>query len=175
MPFVHKAEDGTETTYATPEEVAVKDAEIARLAALDAERGQNFSKFNEKTAALEGKLTDVEKKLAEKELAEKNYARESSFAKYGNSEEVKKALEEGYAKLAGMPETTPSEIQARTETAARIAGFSLNSMANPLYVNPSGEAPKMKQADPNKEFEESDRGKAALSAMGIAPEPEEKK
>lgn len=169
MPTKIANEEGVEIEYFTPEEVAADKAEIARLSALDKERGNNFSQFSEKLGKTEVELEGVKKTLAEKETAEKNHARESSFAKYGDTDEIKTALNDNYSKLAGMPETTPAEIQARAEMAAKMAGFTLNSR-NPLYVNPLGEAPKPKQSDAKDEFMQSEKGQAALKAMGIAPD-----
>lgn len=164
-------EDGTKETMYTAEDMAAKDKEIEDAKKLADERGENFTKYNEKVVKTEEELGKLRKDLADKEAKEKETARTATAAQYhGNNDDLKKKIEDGYAALAGMPETTPIEIAARTEAAARLAGITVESR-NPLYTPAYGEPPRP-QATKAKddEFLKSEKGIAAQKAMGFSDE-----
>lgn len=163
------------------EAAAAKEAElkeqIEKLERVNAEKTENFKKFNEMTEEerkahsvneinllkrnemLEAQIGEITSKLTEKETRERDEAKTNAITSLtGEDEELKKAIEENYAVLAGMPETTASEIKARVEKAATLAGISTERM-NPLHIGLHGEAPTYKEP---KEFTETDKGKEAL-------------
>lgn len=145
--------------------IKAKEEEIAGLRKVSAEKTENFKKYNELTAEekkafdentttmmrradkLEEELGLTKKELADKNERERTYTKDTTLgAFHGGKEDIKKTLEEKYAILSGMPETTPAEIQARATEAAKLAGISVNSV-NPLYQGFSGEAPKGKDVN----------------------------
>lgn len=151
--------------------------EIEKLKKVSAEKTEHFKKLNEMTEEerqahsvneinilkrnemLEGELATIKETLTQKETREKNEAKENAFTGIcGEDADLRKSIEDNYAVLAGMPETTPSEIKARAEKAATLAGITVDKV-NPLYVNIHGEAPTHKEG---KEFVETDKGKDAL-------------
>lgn len=158
-----------------------KDAEILRLNKVSAEKTDNFRKYNEMTEEerkahteneiiqirrndkLEEELGGVKKTLEEKEIRERDYAKTSVLkAFHGDKEEVKKVIEEKYAILSGMPETTPDEIRARATEAAKLAGINVNSQPNPLYQGFSGASPEYKEKT---QFVETAEGEAAAQMV----------
>ncbi len=159
-----------ETVYTKDEyDAMAKDAADAK--ALAEERGQNFSQFNKKTEDLETKVGTLEQTLAQKIAAERDSAKNNSATRYhGNNDEIKATLESNYAILSGMPEGTPEEIAARMEAAARLSGISVDSR-NPLYQPAYGEAPAPKSVNKDEDFLKSEKGQAALKAMGFEEEP----
>lgn len=161
-------EDGTKETVYTQEDIAAKDNEISALKVLADEKTDNFKQFNEKLGKTDEELTRVKTQLADKEKAEKESAKTSTASRYhGNNEEIKANLDKNYAALAGMPETTPEEISARMEAAARLSGISVESR-NPLYTPAYGEAPQQKAPGAKEdEFLKSEKGIAAQKAMGF--------
>lgn len=166
-----------------------KEAELAEARKLLAEKNDNFQKYNEMTEEqkkafdanttnllkrIDAATTEVEtlkKTLSDKEVRERDSAKTGALSSFhGGKEDVKKVLEEKYALLAAMPETTQEEINARATAAARLAGISIDSR-NPLYSPINGEAPRYKDT---KEYVETPEGKEAAQlvrqAMGL-PEP----
>lgn len=161
-------ETGVMETVYTAEEMAAKDAQIEEANKIARERGENFSRFNDKVAKTEEELAAMRTRLEEKEMQERTSARNNSAAKFhGNNDELKQKLDSSYEALAGMPEGTPEEIAGRMEAAARLAGINVQSR-NPLYTPTYGEAPQQRQNE-NKEdeFLKSERGQQALKAMGF--------
>lgn len=161
--------------------IAEKESEIANLRKVSAEKTENFKKYNEMTEeerkafdantvtilrradSLEEELNKTKTALAEKEQREKEYSKNSILKSiHAGDEKIKTSIEEAYSKL-NMPETTPDEIKARAEAAARLAGISMQS-ANPLYSSFSGEAPNLK-SEKDKEFVETERGKSFYEAL----------
>lgn len=161
-----------ETVY-TAEEIAAKDAEIERLNVLNGEKTENFKKVNEKTEKLEGDVNKLTETLAQKETRERESAKTVNGVRYhGNNEDLKKKVEDNYALLSGMPETTPEEIAARMTQAAVLSGINVAPL-NPLNQPFSGEAPRIKPEDAKAkedEFLKSEKGQAALKAMGMEDE-----
>lgn len=168
---------------------AEKDAEIERLKKVSSEKTENFRKYNEMTEEerksydanttnllirgdhLEEQVTTLTKTLAEKEERERLNDKTNALAGFhGGSEEVKKTLEEKYALLAAMPETSPQEIFARATEAAKLAGISVDSR-NPIYQTVHGAPPVFKERT---DFTDTNEGKAAADvvreAMGL-PKP----
>lgn len=166
---------------------AEKDAEIERLKKVSAEKTENFRKYNEMTqeerdahSANELELIKRNDKIEAELIAE----REARLAKektenertknnalkgfHADVAEVKEKIEKSYAALAGMPETTPEEVQARAEAAARLAGISVESR-NPIHQSFSGEAPRYKEKS---EYVETPEGQEAVTlarqALGVA-------
>jgi len=161
--------------------VAEKEARIKELEKISADQKVNFKKYNEMTEAEKAafdantvellkrndltatELQEVKTKLAEKEVKERESAKNSVLKSFhGGDEKVKKMVEDNYAYLAGMPETTPEEIAARAGAAARLSGIVIDNR-NPLYASFNGEAPKSK--DEGKEFVDTDKGKAAADLV----------
>lgn len=208
MPIAAEKEDGTEVQAFLPEEVdakvaeavaaaqaegktalEVKEAELAEMKRLNAERGENFTQYSKMTEeqkkAFDANTTNLLKReealltevdslkttISKKEETERSASKNGALAAiHGGKEDVKKNLEEQYALLTGMPETTQEEINARASAAARLAGIQIDPR-NPLYVPMNGEAPKYKE---NKEFVETPEGTQAADmvrgAMGL-PNP----
>lgn len=162
-------EDGTKETVYTAADMAAKDQEIADAKKLADEKTDNFKQFNEKLGKTDEELTRVKTQLADKEKLEKESAKTSTAARFhGNNDEIKGKLETNYAALAGMPESTPEEISARMEAAAKLAGISVESR-NPLYTPAYGEAPREKAPGAKEdEFLKSEKGIAAQKAMGFS-------
>jgi len=198
-------DDGNEVEYYSADEVAAKakeeadrvaaenqakiadlEAEKVRLEKLNAERGENFKRYNEMTEEerknfdantinlikrgdeLQSKLEEVTKKLTEKEQRELESGKTNALKMYhGGNPELETKVKSQYDILSGMPETTPEEIAARAQAAARLAGISVDS-ANPLYQPMHGEAPNYQ---PKKEYTDTPEGKEALDlarqAMGL--------
>lgn len=176
-------ETNEEIEVFTQAEVAERDAKIAELTKKTTEQGENISQMSknfEKVDEFGKKIESLETSLAEKEKNELQSIKDSALGKFhGGKENLKTELEASYAKLAGMPEKTAQEIAERSEMAAKLAGFSVDSR-NPLYTGMSGEAPKSRavaegQKEKEDEFYKSDRGQAALNAMGLAKPAESAK
>jgi len=187
--FTKEEVEAEATTRAQAEATRIaneKDAEIEKLRKVSAEKTENFRKYNEmseeekkahseneiiqirRADQLAEELTSVKTALQEKEAREKDYTKNSILKGFhGDKEDVKKNLEEKYAVLAGMPESTPDEIKARVSAAATLAGISVDSV-NPLYQSFSGEAPQYKEKT---EYVETEGGKEAAdmvrSTLGI--------
>lgn len=160
-----------EEKVAQEQSIAAKEAEVASAKKLAEERGENFSKFNEKVEKLEGELKTTRQTLEEKATRERDDAKTNFGMKfYGTNAELKATLEGKYAVLSGMPESNPQEIAARMTEAAKLAGINVGSQ-NPIYTPVYGEAPAPKApAAKADEFLKSERGVAAQKAMGLEPE-----
>lgn len=159
---------------------AEKDAEIERLKKISSEKTENFRRYNEMTEEerksfdanttnlilrgdkLEEELAAVKTTLAEKETKEReNYKENALSGFHGGKEDIKSTLEEKYALLAGMPETSPQEIFARVAEAAKLAGISVDSR-NPIYQSVHGTPPVYKEKT---DFTETNEGKAAADVV----------
>lgn len=195
--FKYTNDDGVEIEVAPVEKVqevlSKKDADLkaladekAKIERVSAEKTENFKKLNEMTQeerdahtvnelnllkrneAVEAELAEIKTQLTQKEERERASAKVIAMDKYhvGN-EDVKKTLEENYAKLGGMPEGSPEEVRARVAEAAKLSGISINSQ-NPLYADIGGDAPMPKD---KKEFIDTDSGKQAADmvrdALGV--------
>lgn len=167
----------------TTKTVAEKDAEITRLSKLNIDKTENFKKYNEMSAEekaaydanttellkrnqiVETELGEVKTKLEEKETRERTSAKDGALKVFheGNAE-IKTTLEEKYALLAAMPETTPEEITARAIEAAKLAGISIDSR-QPLFSHMNGDAPNYK---PNKDYADTPQGKEAADLVRAA-------
>ena len=164
----------------TEKTIVEKEAEIQRLSKLNNEKTENFKRYNEMTAEEKAaydanttellrrddlsqkEIADLRKRLDDKEALEKNSNKTNALTRFHqNNEETKKALEENYALLSAMPETTPEEIHARAQKAARLAGINVDSM-NPLYVSINGEAPTYKE---KKEYADTPAGEEAAKLV----------
>lgn len=188
-------EDGTvekETVY-TKDEYTEKDTaltsaqtELADLKRINAERSNDFKSFSKMTEeekkvydantinllkreeALSNTVSDLTSKLTEKEKRENESAKTHALSSIHHGDEKSKTtLEEKYALLTGMPETTPEEISARAKEAAKLAGIQIDPR-NPLYSPINGEAPQYK---PKEEFVETPKGAQAAAlareALGL--------
>lgn len=187
--------EGTKEVVYTAEEYTAKETELGTitkeletLRRVAAEKGENFKKFSQmseeekkvfdvntinllrREEQLSGEVNDLKTKLTDKEKKDNESAKSFALTNiHHNDEASKKLLEEKYALLSGMPETTPQEISARAKEAAKLAGIQIDPR-NPLYSPMSGEAPQYK---PKGEYVETPEGKTAAdmvrSAMGITP------
>ena len=170
----HVNEDGSVINVYTDEEVAAKDAEIERLKQISVEKTENFRRYNEMTEEqrkaysenelifikqndqLQDKIKTLEETLVKKEERERQEKKMSVFQRFhGGNDEIKNKIDQEYSLLTGMPETTPEEISARAEKAARLAGIVIDTR-NPIYQPINGEAPVYKE---NKEFTDTPEGK----------------
>lgn len=170
----------TEAIAPLTKTVEESKAEIDRLSKLNIDKTANFKKYNELTEAeraaysendliqikrndaLETELGTLKETLAQKEQREKDSAKISAITRFaGDKAEIKTAIEEKYALLAGMPETTPEQISARTTAAAHLAGISLDSRV-PIYQHFDGAAPEYKKND---DFTETDKGKEQVEML----------
>lgn len=159
----------TKVTYYTAEEIAAKDVEIERLNNLNNEKTENFKKVNDKTEKLEGEFGKLKETLTQKEDRERETAKVTYGAKYhANNEELKTKIEAKYS-LLNMPESTAEEVAAKMEEAARMAGI-VTDNRNPLFSPTYGEAPRISVKNKEDEFLKSEKGQAALKAMGFETE-----
>jgi hypothetical protein len=169
-------------------EVDAAKAEADRLQRVSAEKTDNFKKLNDmteqeraamsaekieilkRTEAAEAKAQGLEDKYNSDTQARIKNDTEAALAKYhGGNAELKKLLEDNFA-LINIPETDTASIQKRAAFAANmIAGAS--GGVNPLMQHAGGSAPVSVDQTRTQEFLGSDRGKAALSKMGIKEEP----
>lgn len=183
-------EDGTTEVVYTADEynaqtnnLTARETELEEIKRVNAERGQNFtalSKMSEeekktydantlnllkREEVLVNELAGLKTALELKETNEKSVFKNNALNNiHGNDEATKKAIEEKYALLSGMPETTQDEINARAKAAATLAGIQVDPR-NPLYSPVSGDAPNYKE---NKEFTESPEGKEAAGMVAAA-------
>lgn len=203
---IKNEEEGTEEELYTPDEYKAlqdeKDALATEKTALEeralkaervsAEKTENFKKLNEMTdeekskftaaqledrkriEAVEARNAELESKLTDKEKGEIESAKTKGFNKAGDNVELKTKLQANYDML-GLPEDTPANVELRMQKAWEITAATSGS--NPINDVWDGAAPQMKKDKDEKEkFIESDKGKAALDAMGIEEKkPEEKK
>ncbi len=169
---------------------AAKDVEIENLRKVNAEKTENFKKYNEMTEEekkaydantinlirrgdkLEEDLAGERKIREEREKNDRENMKNTTLKQiHGGSEEVKANVDKHYAALAGMPETTQEEVNARAVAAARLAGIVIDQR-NPLYQTFSGQAPEYKEKT---EYTETAEGKEAArlarEAMGLPAEP----
>lgn len=162
-------EDGTKETVYTADEMAAKDKEILDAKQLAEDRGKNFNGVNEKITKTEEEITKLRTDIATRDTNERNAAKTATGMRFhGGKDELKAKVDENYAKLAGMPETTPQEVEARMEAAARLSGISVESAPNPLYSPIMGEAPQQQAPGAKEdEFLKSEKGVAAQKAMGF--------
>ena len=173
----------------TTKTVTEKDKEIERLTKLNIDKTNNFKKFSEMTEAERAgydantlellkrdDLKQTEIATLKKSLEEKN-TKDALALKTGvltkfhqNDEATKKVIEEKYALLSAMPETTEEEIGKRALEASKLAGISIDSQ-NPLYAVYSGEPPVRKDS---KDYTDTAAGEQAAalvrSAMDL-PQP----
>lgn len=179
--------EGTKETVYTAEEYTAKEGELTVLQTklqdlekLNATRGEDFkaySKMSEEEKKvydanttnllkneelLRNQITDLTGKLTDKEKRENDSAKNNALSSiHRGNEDTKKTLEEKYALLSGMPETTAEEIAARAKEAAKLAGIQIDPR-NPLYTGVNGESPVYK---PKGEFVETPKGDAAVQAV----------
>lgn len=180
------AEEVEAKAKAEAERVAAeKDAEIEKWKKVSSEKTENFRKYNEMTqeerdahSANELELIKRNDKIEEDLKAEREtrLAREKADSErnkanalkgfHNDLPEVKTKLEEKYALLAGMPETTPEEINARAAEAAKLAGISVDSR-NPIYSSVHGAPPthneKTEYVDTPEGKEATDLARQALN------------
>lgn len=163
-------EDGSKETVYSAAEMAAKDQEVADAKKLADERGENFSKYNEKVVKTEEEVAKLRTEIATKEAKDKETARTATAARFhGGNEEIKAKIDVNYAALAGMPESTPEEISARMEAAARLSGIAVESRMNPIYSTVDGAPPQQKAPGAKEEeFLKSEKGIAAQKAMGFS-------
>lgn len=181
-----------ETVYTADEykgletNLATKETELVQANKLLAERGENFKSFSKLTEedkknydantlnllrvveTLETEITSTKTQLSDKTEKERTSAKTNALNLIHQGDaDTKKKLEDEYALLTGMPETTPEEINARAKKAATLAGIQIDPR-NPLYTSVNGEAPKVPD---NKNYVETPEGAQAAemvrSAMGI--------
>lgn len=149
-------------------------AEKARLEAGGADKDENFKNLRTKLEGTEGQLKTLEQRIAEKEAYEKTSIKNTLINHFaGADEESRKKLEEEYA-LINIDESTPENISKRMEKAAKMSGlYKEETGSNPVFGGWNGVAPVIKTT---KETEGADnivnteKGKAALGAMGIPTE-----
>lgn len=164
-------EEGKEIDVVPSAEIESRDNKIQELEKaleeqkkISEEKTGNFKQFNEKTVKLEDELNSLRTVLNEKEIREKTSFKEIGFEKIARgNEDLKKILQEKYD-LLSMPDSTQQDIDARIKSAAMLAGVNTN-VVNPLNINPVGEAPNNSQH--SDDFLKSEKGQAALKAMGI--------
>lgn len=168
-------------------ELAKIKEDLAAAQRVSVEKTDNFKKFRDlsvddkkaydantlemmrRADKLEDDLTKEREQRETRETSDRMRNKDNALRNFhGEKEEVKKTLEEKYALLTGMPETTPEEISARAQAAAQLAGISVESRPNPLYQSANGEAPVFKE---KKEYTETPKGQEAADlvrqAMGL--------
>lgn len=183
-----KNEAVTAATAAKEEEFKKLSEDLAKAQKLVVDKTENFKKFRDLTEdekktydtntlemmkradKLEEDLTTERTTREGREKADRDANKTKALASiHMDKADVKKIVEDNYAVLAGMPETTVEEINARAAAAARMGGIVLDT-ANPLYQTFTGEAP---QYDPNKQYVDTPQGKEASDlvrqAMGLPP------
>lgn len=112
------AEKVAAETAAKQKELDEAKAELEKLQKKDFD----FSKMKDGEKALLDKIEGLEKGLKERDTKAIT-DRKASLVKAitGNDEAMKKNLEDSYAKLSAMPETTPEEVEARMREAFTLA------------------------------------------------------
>lgn len=176
----------TAKSTAVAETIATKDAEIAEVKRLKEEQGQNFTKYSQMTAeekaAYDANTTNLLKReetllneieglkntVTEKTKKESESTKTNALKNiHHGDDKIKSEVEKNYELLAGMPDGTPEEINARAVAAARMAGITIDPR-NPLYTPVNGDAPNYK---PNDEYVNTPEGNTAAAlvrdAMGI--------
>lgn len=186
------ADDGsiTKETFYTAEEYSAREIELtaaqtalAEMQRVNAARGEDFkaySKLSEEekkvydanttnlmkqAEMLENKISELSTTISTKDKRDADAAKTHVLSSLHHGDEAAKTLlEEKYALLSAMPETTPQEIQARANEAAKLAGIQIDPR-NPLYTSVNGEAPNYK---PNSEYVDTPQGKTALDMARAA-------
>lgn len=187
---VNEAGETVKETVYTVEDMAAKDGEYAaaqteltELRRLNTERSQNFTAYSKmseeekkvydantttllkREEALTNQLAEVTNKLSEKDKRDAESSKTTVLNSIHHGDEnSKKLLEEKYALLSAMPETTQQEISARASEAAKLAGIQIDPR-NPIYTAINGEAPNFK---PNSEYVDTPEGKTALDMARAA-------
>lgn len=184
-----------ETVYTVDEYKAIEEkagqvdklqTDLAEAQRVNAERAGNFTAYSKMTEeekkvydanttnllkreeALQTELATMKETITQKELKERELGKTTAMKNIHQGDEAtKKKVEDAYGALAGMPETTQEEINARVVAASRVAGIVIDQR-NPLYIPVEGEAPKY---DPAKEYVETPEGSTAAdmvrNAMGL--------
>lgn len=185
-------EEGNEVEAVTGEELEKIQQERDNLAKLNEEllsekkrleegsqdKDENFRKFRTAYEQKEKERDEFAKRLMEKEEYEKKSIKESLFSHFaGTDEESRKRLEEEYS-IINIEETTPENIAKRVEKAARVSGlYKEENIENPIFKGFwGGTAPNLKTTkatndDPDNVVN-TEKGKSALSAMGVPIEEE---
>ncbi len=178
-----KTEAVTAATTAKEDELKKVNEELAKVRQVNVDKTENFKKFrdltedekkayDENTLLLMKRADKLEEDLAketttrtERETRDRELNKTNALlAFHAGKDDIKKTLEEKYALLAAMPETTPQEINARAREAAKLAGISVESV-NPLYQHVNGDAPVYRE---KKEYTESPEGKEAADLVRSA-------
>lgn len=195
MPQKYKDENDQEVELLTPEEAKQAQESIAaltkekeeliaekkRLEDGGADKDENFKKFRALLDDKDKKLEEVSKRLNEKDEYEKKTVKESLIKHYaGDDEDSRKKFEAEYG-FINIDESTPENIAARAEKAARMSGlYKEEGKENPVFKGFwGGQAPNLKPTKGDKDdadnILETDKGKSALSAMGIPADYGKKK
>ncbi len=147
-------------------------AEKKRIEEGGANKDENFVKLRTKLESTETALGDVTKRLNDKETYERTALKSNLIAHYaGEDEESRKKLEEEYG-FINLDESNPENIAKRMEKAARVSGlYKETDSKNPIFAGFAGQAPIIKPTNAPKDDADNvlntDKGKSALSAMGI--------
>ncbi len=155
-------------------------AEKKRLEDGGLDKEENMKKIKNLAEWREKKLEELEKKINDKDEYEKKTVKESLFKHYaGDDEESRKKLEAEYG-FINLDESNPENIATRMEKAARVSGlYKENEKHNPAFGSWSGSAPILKPTKGDKDDPDNilntDRGRAALGAMGVPTEDPKKK
>lgn len=172
-----------EISAAKDAEIAAKQAEIDRVNAIHGAQAENFKKYKDMTEEEKGKLSASE--TAERIRADKLQedlealkgtidadkqataaaAKEAIIKQYCGEN---KELREKFEKNMGIVQV--ENLEERAAAAATLTGIARPGQMNPLHAPLMGDAPAFKkEQDEKKQFLESDKGKAALIAMGDVP------
>ncbi len=194
MPQKYFDAEGGEVETLSPEEVKQtqetlailtkeKDdllAEKTRLEEGGKDKDENFVKFRTLLEEKDKKIDEVSNRLKEKDEYEKKNVKESLISHYaGSDEESRKKLEAEYA-VINIEESNPENIATRMEKAAKVSGlYKEENAQNPIYRGSwGGSAPIMKPTkgpgDDADNIVNTDKGKAALAAMGVPTEEPKK-
>jgi len=183
-------EDGAKEIVYSQEEYTKMETDLKSLQTeledvkkVNAEKTDNFKAFSKMTEeekkvydantinllkreeALTNQIGELTTKLSEKEQKEATSAKETAFKSvHLGNEDAKKVLEEKYALLSGMPESTAEEIGKRVLEAAKLAGIQIDTR-NPLFQAFNGESPSYKKGE---EFTDTQKGKMAMDAARVA-------
>ncbi len=195
MPQKYFDADGGEVETLTPDEYKQTQTELEtlrkekedilaeknRLEEGGKNKDENFKNIRNLLDEKDKKIEDFSKRLSDREEYEKKSVKDSLIKHYaGDDEESRKKLEAEYG-FINLDESTPENIATRMEKAAKVSGlYKEEGRENPVFKGVwGGQAPNLKPTGGDKNDADNvlntDKGKSALSAMGVPADYGQKK
>jgi hypothetical protein len=145
------------------------------------DKEKNFEKVRLLLEEKDVKINEITKRLTDKEEYEKNSIKDTLINHYaGADEDSRKKLKDEYG-FINLDESTPENIAKRMEKAARVSGlFKAENNENPIFKGFWGGSepilkPSKAAGDDADNIVNTDKGKSALSAMGVPADYGQKK